>query len=43
MFASYNWGPTRDYVFRIFAAAFIREDPELFGFGIEKSLPDPAP
>jgi hypothetical protein len=32
---------TRDYVFRIFAAAVIGEDPKLFGFDFERPLPKP--
>jgi soluble lytic murein transglycosylase-like protein len=31
---------TRDYVFRIFAASVIGEDPKLFGFDFDKPLPD---
>jgi len=36
---------TRDYVFLIFAAAVIGEDPKLFGFDFDKPLaiPQPAP
>lgn len=34
---------TRDYVFKIFAAAVIGEDPELFGFEIDKPLADAPP
>jgi soluble lytic murein transglycosylase-like protein len=36
---------TRDYVFLIFAAAVIGEDPKLFGFEFDKPLtiPQPAP
>jgi membrane-bound lytic murein transglycosylase D len=33
---------TRDYVFLIFAAAVIGEDPQLFGFDFERPLPAPA-
>ena len=31
---------TRDYVFLIFAAAVIGEDPSLFGFAFEEPLPN---
>ena len=34
---------TRDYVFKIFAAAVIGEDPKLFGFEFDKPLADAAP
>jgi pSer/pThr/pTyr-binding forkhead associated (FHA) protein len=34
---------TRDYVFKIFAAAVIGEDPKLFGFDFEKPLANTQP
>jgi membrane-bound lytic murein transglycosylase D len=34
---------TRDYVFKIFSAAVIGEDPKLFGFAFDRPLANPQP